>query len=150
MREIMERAFQDHGEPLENLTAFRYLGWVMTAGNDVWPVVVGNLKKARKSWRLLIQEGADPKLSGNVFKALTQALLLFRAETWVLTPSMERSLSSFQQRVVRQITGRQTRIQGGGRWEYPPLEEVMAEAGFEGIRTYITRRQNIVTQYIAS
>ena len=38
---------------------------------------------------------------------------------------------------------------GGGVWEYPSLEEVMVEAGFEGIGTYVTRRQNMVAQYIA-
>ena len=31
---------------------------------------------------------------------------------------------------------------------YPPLKEAMHEAGFEGIRMDITRRQNMVAQYI--
>ena len=32
----------------------------------------------------------------------------------------------------------------------PSLEEEMVEAGFEGIGTYITRRQNTVAQYITT
>ena len=60
--------------------------------------------------------------------------MLFGAETWVLTPRMERALDSFQHRVARRITGRKTRIQGYGSWEYPPLAEVMGEAGFRGDR----------------
>ena len=32
-----------------NVTAFRYLGRVMTAVNDDWSAVVGNLKKLKKS-----------------------------------------------------------------------------------------------------
>ena len=36
---------------------------------------------------------------GDFFKEVTQAALLFREETWVLTPRMERYLSSFQHRV---------------------------------------------------
>ena len=87
------------------MTEFRYLGRVMTAGDDNWPAVVGNLKKARKSYgrllRILIQEGADPKVSRHFFKAVTQVVLFFRAETWVLNTRMERALSSFQHRVVR-------------------------------------------------
>ena len=75
---------------------------------------------------------------------------MFGAETWVLTPRMERALISFQHRVARRLTGRQLRRKGGGIWEYPPLEEAMAEAGFERIGTYITRRQNTVAQYIAT
>ena len=62
------------------------------------------------------------------FKALTQAVLLFREEMWVLTPRMERVLSSFQHRVVRRLTGRHPRGKGGGSWEYPSLEEVMGES----------------------
>ena len=54
---------------MENVTAFRYLGRVMTAGDDDWPAVVGNLQEERKSWErlllILIREGADPKVSGN-------------------------------------------------------------------------------------
>ena len=74
MRESLERAFEAYMEPLENVTAFKYLGWVLTAGDNDWLAVVGNLGKARKSWgrlsRILSWEGADPKVLGNVYKAL--------------------------------------------------------------------------------
>ena len=43
LREITERAFETYGEPLENLTRFKYLGWVLKAVYDYWPAVVGNL-----------------------------------------------------------------------------------------------------------
>ena len=50
---------------------------------DYWTAVVGNLQKARKSWgrmsRILIREGAYPKVSGKFFKAVIQAVLLFEA-----------------------------------------------------------------------
>ena len=45
---------------------------------------------------------------------------------------------------------RQPQRWGGGSWDYPPLAEAMGEAGFEGIRKLITRRQNTVAQYIAT
>ena len=67
MRESTERAFEAYGEPLVNLTAFKYLGRVLTAVDDDWLSVVGNISKARKSWghlsQILIREGADPKVS---------------------------------------------------------------------------------------
>ena len=66
----MERAFEAYGAPLENMTTFKYLGHLLTVGDDGWPPVVGNLCTARKSWgqlfRILIREGADPKVSGIV------------------------------------------------------------------------------------
>ena len=50
LRDSTERSFEAYGEPLENMMAFKYLGKVMTAGDGDWPAVVGNLRKARKSW----------------------------------------------------------------------------------------------------
>ena len=62
------------------------------------------MRKARKIWmrmtRILIRQRDYPKVSGLFFKAVVQAVLLLGAETWVLTPRMERALSSFQHRVA--------------------------------------------------
>ena len=49
LREITERAFGAYGKPIETVANFKYLGQVMTAGDDDWPAVAGNLVKARKS-----------------------------------------------------------------------------------------------------
>ena len=76
-------------------------------------------------------------------------MLLFRAEMWVLTPRMEWSQSIFRHRVARWLTGRYMRRRGGGSMEYSSLDEAMVESGFERIGTYVTRRQNMVAQYIA-
>ena len=117
LQENLERAFQAYGAPLENVTELKYLGRVMTVGDDYWSEVTGNLQNDRKSWgrmsRILIQEGAYPKVLGYFCKAVFQAVLLFGAETWVLTPSMERSLSSFQHRAARRIIRRHPRRQDG-------------------------------------
>ena len=53
---------------------------------------------------------------GYFFKAVTQVLLFFMAETWVLTTRMERALVNFQHRVARRITGRQPKRQGDKSW----------------------------------
>ena len=80
-------AFEAYGTQLEAVTSFKYLGRILTTGDDDCPAVAGNLGKARKSWgrlkRILRREGADKRVSGNVFKALVQQVLLFGAETWV-------------------------------------------------------------------
>ena len=98
---------------------------MLTAVDNDWLVMVGNLGKAQKSWGrlswILSREGEDLKLSGIFYKAVAQAVLLFGAETWVLTPRMESALDSFQHRFVQRITGRQPRRQGDVSWEYPPL-----------------------------
>ena len=115
----------------------------MTAGDNDWIAVVGNLGKAQKSWGrlywILRRDGEYPKVSGNFYKAVAQAVLLFRADTWVLTPRMERDLDIFQNRVARHITGRQPSRRGDWIWYYPPLAEAMGEADFEGIRKSVMR-----------
>ena len=74
-----------------------------------WPVVVGNLKKARKSWarlpRTLGMEGGNTRVSGMFFKAVVQVIIIFWAETWVMTPCMGRVLGGFQHMVAQRITG---------------------------------------------
>ena len=85
---------------------------------------------------------------GNFYKAVDHAVLLFRAETWLLTQRMERALGSFQSRVARGITRKHPRQRTYGSWYYPPLAEALGEARLEGIRKSVTRRQNMVVQYI--
>ena len=83
---------------------------MLTAGDDDWFAVVGNLGKGRKSWcrlsRVLGREGADPNVSGNFYKAVAQAVLLFGAKTWVLTHRTEKALDSLQSRVASRLTGK--------------------------------------------
>ena len=77
-------------------------------------------------------------------------MLLFGAETWVLTPLIERALDSFMHRAAQRITGRQPRRGWDGKWYYPSLVGDMKEAGFMEIRKSITNRQNMVVQYTAT
>ena len=67
----MERSFQAYREPLESVTLFKYMGQVLMAGEENWPDVAVNLRKAGKIWmrmtRILGREGADPRILGGVF-----------------------------------------------------------------------------------
>ena len=114
----------------------------------------GNLKKARKSWgrlhRILEREGVTARISGAFFKGVVQQVLLFGAETWVVTPSMERALSGFLHGAARRLTGRQARRGRKGTWQYPSLEGAMRETGLTDIGKSIANRQNTVAQYVAT
>ena len=72
IRECTEMAFEVYGQQIKSVSRFTYLGKVMTAVDDEWPAVVGNLAKARKSWGrmqgILRREGATPRISGNFSK----------------------------------------------------------------------------------
>ena len=99
--------------------------------------------------RILGREGADLKVSRNFDIAVTQQVLLFRAETWVLTKRMEASLDAFQGRVARRLTGRMPRHGRDGKWVYLPLAGATKTAGIVQERTSVLRRQNTFAQFIA-
>ena len=89
-------------------------------------------------------------MSRNFYIAVTQQVLLFGAETWVLTKRMEAALDAFQGRVARRLTGRMPRCGRDGKWIYLPLAGATKEAGIVQARTSVFRRQNTVAQFIAT
>ena len=86
------------------VTSFKYLGRVISAVENV-----KNLSRERKVWsrmsRFLSREGAVPRLFGFFFKAVIQAVLIFGAETWEVTPHRGKALMGFQTQVARRLTG---------------------------------------------
>ena len=66
-RENTEQAFEAYGAPIESVIEFKYLGRILTATDNDWPVLVRNLGKVRRSWgrlsRVIGKEGADLKVS---------------------------------------------------------------------------------------
>ena len=56
----------------------------------------------------------------------------------------------FHHRVAYRLTGSQPRRGWYGKWVYPPLEDVRAEAGLQEVETYISCLHNTVAQFIAA
>ena len=119
-----EKAFHAYGTKMRAVTEFKYLGRFLTNTDDDWPAVAGNIRKARASWgrlaRILGREGADLEVTHSFYTDVTQQVLLFGAESWVLTKRMESALDAFQGRVERRLTGRLPRRGRDGKWFYPP------------------------------
>ena len=55
MRENSDQAFHVYGKRMEAVSEFRYLGRLLTATDDDWPEVAGNIRKARVSWGRLVR-----------------------------------------------------------------------------------------------
>ena len=72
LQESTETAFEAYGKQLKAVPSFKYLGRIMTAGEDNWPAVVGNLEKERKIWgrikRILEQGGGGQENIGKCFQ----------------------------------------------------------------------------------
>ena len=109
MESISEKAFHAYRTNMRAVTEFKYLGRVLTNTYDDCPAVAGNIRKVWASWgrlaRILGREGADLKVTRSFYTAVTQQVLLFGAESWVITKSMESALDAFQGRVARRLTG---------------------------------------------
>ena len=107
--------------------------------------MAGNIRKARENWgrlaRVLGREGANPKVSRSFYTAVTQQVLFFGAESWVLTKNMESALDAFQGRVAWWLTGRLPRRGRDRKWVHPSLLGALKEAGVVRARTLVLRRQ---------
>ena len=149
-----ERAFHAYGKRMKLVKDFSYLGRILTSTDDDWLAVARNLQKARATWgrlaRILGREGADPKVSRNLYIAVTQQVLLFGADTWLLTVKMEAALDAFQGRVARRLTGRLPRRGRDGKWQYPPPAGATKDTGIVRARTSVLRRQNTVAKFVAT
>ena len=117
-RALTSRAFSAYDHPLNMVTYFRYLGRVISAADDNWLAVIQNLAKSqavqRRMMRILRREGARLWVYEFFFKAVVQLVLLFCAETWVVTPRMGRVLGRFQYQVAWRLTSGSC---GGGETE---------------------------------
>ena len=89
-------------------------------------------------------------MSGFVFKAVAQSVLLFGAETWVFTPHMGRVLGCSQDQVAWKMNMWIPVKRLDGKRDYNLSEVERAEAEFEPMETYIKQRKNTVVQYIAT
>ena len=82
----------------------RITGKGYDGGDKNWLDVAVNLRKAQNIWtrmtRILVREGADPRMSGIFSKAVVHAVLLFGSKMWVMKPRMEKLLGSFQHKIA--------------------------------------------------
>ena len=73
-REDTETVFRAYGCSITNVSAFKFLGHVLTATENYWPMVVYNLRKARKKWArisiIIRREGANAWMDGDFLRRL--------------------------------------------------------------------------------
>ena len=87
--------------------------------------------------RILSREGTSLRVSGFLFKAMVQSVLLFISETWAVTPRMGRALGGFQDQVAIRLTGRLLWPKPDGKLKYTLVATARDEAGFQTMGEYI-------------
>ena len=83
---------EEEEETMERVELFKYLGRPLYQSDNDWLVVRRNIRKENQVWSrlgvILRWEGSDPITSAEFYRAVVQAVLLFGAETWVLSAAM--------------------------------------------------------------
>jgi hypothetical protein len=74
---------------------------MLEKNDDDWPVVQQAINGAQMVWSCLqkLLTKADPKTMTSIYKAMVQEVLLYGAESWVLTGTMEKTFQSFHNNV---------------------------------------------------
>ena len=112
-----------NGTKLKRVKQFRCLGRIFTEDDNDSVCIQGNLKNARKRWncvaKILKTEGANAKCMAKFYITIVQAVLLYGADSWVVTQRDLAKLRSFHNRALRYITGRHIRKRSEISWEYP-------------------------------
>jgi hypothetical protein len=88
-----------HGDALEKVEVFKYLGRMMAQDNNDAQAMQHQLRKARGTWacvgQMLRSKNATPQVAAKFYKAVVQAVLLYGSKTWNLTKAVLARLEGF-------------------------------------------------------
>jgi hypothetical protein len=77
--------FTVHGDVLERVEVFRYLGRLLSQDDNDIHAMRSQLCKAHGTWarvgQVLRRENAPPRVSAKLYKAIVQSVLLYGSET---------------------------------------------------------------------
>ena len=96
--------------------------------------------------RVLERTGATVQARGAMYKAVSQSVLLYVRESWLVTGDMIKFLKAFYHRAARRITGMTEKRGAGGEWEYLEVDESMDAAGLHPIGVCIKRRKTTIAE----
>ena len=141
-----------YGKKLEQVSQFKYLGRILTDTDDDTAAITNQLKKARQQWnaiaRILKRKGANAMTMAKFYMAIVQAVLLYGADSWVISARNMQRLRAFHDLALRHVTGRHIRKNQDGTWQYPDHESLQWKCGLFDIETYIKRRRGTLRKYL--
>ena len=151
----LRQQFSVHGDVLERVEVFKYLGRLLAQDDDDIQAIRTQLRKARATWarvgQVLRSENASPRVAAKFYKAMVQAVLLYGSETWVLSPTALARLEGFHIRAAYRMAKRNRPRRGpGNQWVYPKSEDVLEECGMHTIGEYIDVRRQTIAMYVAT
>ncbi len=142
----LRQQFTVHGEALERVEVFKYLGRLLAQDDDDLQAIRNQTRKARGTWarvgQVLRAENVPPRIAAKFYKAVVQAVLLYGSKTWVLSTAALASLEGFHIRAAyRMVVKHKPQRGSGNSWVYLKSKDVLEECGLSTLGEYITVRR---------
>jgi hypothetical protein len=83
-------------------------------------------------------------------KATVQVVLLYRSETWNMSPMGVKRLEGFHIQAAWSMSGLQPEKKPNGSWLYPCSKDVLDAAGLHTIAHYMDMRKQTVANFIVN
>jgi hypothetical protein len=99
---------------------------------------------------VLRSENATPKTCRMFYKVTVQAVLLYRSETWILSPSSMKRLEGFHIRAAWQMSSKLPGRNKDGSWTYPRSEDVLKAVGLKSIAHYVYVGRQTIANFIVN
>ncbi len=149
----LRQQFTVHGDVLERVEVFKYLGRMMAQDDDDIQAIRAQLRKARATWarvgQVLRSENASPPIAARFYQAIVQAILLYGSETWVISRTALARLEGFHIRAAYRMAKTNKPKRGPGNvWEYPRLVDVLKECGMKTMEEYIRICRQTIATYV--
>jgi hypothetical protein len=91
--------FRVHGNALDKVKVFKYLGRMMAQDDNDVQAVRHQLRKARGTWarvgKVLRSKNTTPRVAAKFYKAVVQAVLLHGSKMWNLMKAVLARLEGF-------------------------------------------------------
>ncbi len=151
----LRRQFSVHGDVLECVEVFKYLGCLLAQDDDDAQAIRQQLRKAWGVWarvgQVLRGKNTALRIADKFYKAVVQAVLLYGSETWNLTNSALARLEGFHVCAAYKIAKKHLPKRGAnGVWVYPKTLDVLEECGMATIAAYIRSRRQTIAVYVAT
>ncbi len=147
--------FTVHGDILERVKVFKYLGCLFAQDDDNVQAVRQQIRKARGIWACIGQvlrgENASPCIAAKFYKAVVQSVLLYGSKTWNLTKVMLVRLEGFHIHAVYGNAQEHKPRKGlFGKWKYPSTKDVLKRCGLHSVKDYIDTRCSTIAMYVVN
>ena len=106
----LRQQFTIHGNVIERVEVYKYLGWMMAQYDDDAQAIHAQLRKARPTWawvgKVLWGENTSPTIATKFYLAVVQAVLLHGSKTWVISLQAMAQLERFHIRATWRMAQR--------------------------------------------